>query len=322
MIRTQLTLASGERHEGGTELISRWRENTGSFLWMDIQNEPQDIESHWLLEFHCHPLAIEDAQRFRHPPKYENFKDHALFIYRGITEFNSDLSISQMNIALFAGENFLISCHSQASMSINYYWIHAAEENLLKSPGLLTTRIIRFSVGRYLDKLLDFEPHLNELEDAMQERPSDDVMRDLILLQSRLRKLKRVFDYHETMIDDLQQDIPARFRQEYGDIDHAIHDLYERCERLHSLCTMYYEICGDLINGYLSLSSHKLNNTMGLLTVITAIFVPLTFIAGIYGMNFDKMPELHHPYGYFYTLGAMAIIAAAFGFIAFKRWLK
>src|SRR5690606_32392798 len=106
MIRTQLTLASGERHEGGTELISRWRENTGSFLWMDIQNEPQDIESHWLLEFHCHPLAIEDAQRFRHPPKYENFKDHALFIYRGITEFNSDLSISQMNIALFAGENF------------------------------------------------------------------------------------------------------------------------------------------------------------------------------------------------------------------------
>lgn len=322
MIRTQLVLANGERLEGGGELVSRWQESEGSFLWMDLQNETPDTESHWLLEFKCHPLAIEDVQRFRHPPKYENFKDHTLLLYRGITEFNNDLSVSQMNIALFAGENFLLSCHPQASMSINHYWIHSQDENLLQSPGLLATRIIRFSVGRYLDKLLAFEPRLNELEDAMQERPSDDVMRDLISLQSRLRKLKRVFDYHESMVEDLQQDIPARFHQEYGDIDHAIQDLYERCERLHSLCTMYYEICGDLINGYLSLSSHKLNGTMGLLTVITAIFVPLTFIVGIYGMNFDNMPELHHPYGYFYTLGAMAVIAIAFGYVAFNRWLK
>ena len=84
---------------------------------------------------------------------------------------------------------------------------------------------------------------------------------------------------------------------------------------------MYYEICGDLINGYLSISSHQLNNTMKVLTVITAIFVPLTFIAGIYGMNFDNMPELHATYGYFYTLGAMLIIAAGFGVVAYKKWL-
>jgi magnesium transporter len=84
---------------------------------------------------------------------------------------------------------------------------------------------------------------------------------------------------------------------------------------------VHHEICGDLINGYLSISSHQLNNTMRVLTVITAIFVPLTFIAGIYGMNFDNMPELHMPYGYFYTLGGMLVIAAGFGIVAFKKWL-
>jgi magnesium transporter len=191
----------------------------------------------------------------------------------------------------------------------------------LVSPGLLASRIMRFSVGRYLEAILAFEPRLNELEDCMQDQPNDNVMRELIAYQSRLRKLKRVFSYHERMIANLRADIPQQLIDEDGDIEHALQDLYERCERLHGLCTMYYDICGDLINGYLSLSSHQLNNTMRVLTVITAIFVPLTFIAGIYGMNFDNMPELHMHFGYFYTLGGMLLIAVGFGWVAYKKWL-
>ena len=84
---------------------------------------------------------------------------------------------------------------------------------------------------------------------------------------------------------------------------------------------MYFEICGDLINGYLSISSHQLNNTMKVLTVITAIFVPLTFIVGVYGMNFDNMPELHWHYGYFYILGGMLVFACAATAFSIKKWL-
>jgi len=226
-----------------------------------------------------------------------------------------------MTIALFAGDRCLISCHPRHSLGITHYWENAQQENLLVSPGLLASRIMRFSVGRYLEAILAFESSLNELEDAMQEKPNDEVMRELISYQSRLRKLKRIFSYHEKLVTNLLNDIPQRLIDEDGDIEHGLQDLFERCERLHGLCTMYYEICGDLINGYLSISSHQLNNTMRVLTVITAIFVPLTFIAGIYGMNFDNMPELHTPYGYFYTLGGMLIIAAGFGIVAFKKWL-
>ena len=70
-------------------------------------------------------------------------------------------------------------------------------------------------------------------------------------------------------------------------------------------------MCGDLVEGYISLSSHRLNNTMKVLTIITAIFVPLSFLAGLYGMNFDNMPELHFRYGYFVVLGLMALVATA-----------
>lgn len=321
MIRTQLLTTTGERLEGGSELIERWRSDNGSYIWIDLLNEEPKIEKGFLLSMGCHPLAVEDVQRFRHPPKTETFENYTLILYRGLTEFNKDLTIQQMTIALFAGDRCLISCHPRNSLGINHYWENAQQENLLVSPGLLASRIMRFSVGRYLEAILEFEPSLNELEDAMLEKPNDEIMRELISYQSRLRKLKRIFSYHEKLVTNLLKDIPQRLIDEDGDIEHALQDLFERCERLHGLCTMYYEICGDLINGYLSISSHQLNSTMRVLTVITAIFVPLTFIAGIYGMNFDNMPELHTPYGYFYTLGGMLIIAAGFGIVAFKKWL-
>ncbi len=321
MIRTQLLTAHGEHIHGSTELIERWRSEGSGYIWIDLLGEDSAIEKKFLLSMGCHPLAVEDVQRFRHPPKTETFDDYTLILYRGITEFNKDLTIQQMTIALFAGDRCLISCHPRNSMGINYYWENAHRENLLVSPGLLASRIMRFSIGRYLEAILEFEPSLNELEDSMQEKPNDEVMRELIAYQSRLRKLRRIFSYHEKLVTNLLKDIPQRLIDEDGDIEHALQDLFERCERLHGLTTMYYEICGDLINGYLSITSHQLNNTMKVLTVITAIFVPLTFIAGIYGMNFDNMPELHATYGYFYTLGAMLIIAAGFGIVAYKKWL-
>ena len=86
---------------------------------------------------------------------------------------------------------------------------------------------------------------------------------------------------------------------------------------------MYYDMCGDLIDGYLSLTSHKLNKSMKILTVITAIFIPLGLLAGIYGMNFDNIPELHNPNGYFILIGVMFLIASTL-LILFKKtkWLE
>lgn len=330
MIRTQLLSHDGKLTLGGDEQIARWRAEPNSYLWIDLNNESPEEESALLISLDCHPLAIEDVQRFRHPPKTETFNGHTLVLYRGITQFNPDLTIEQMSIALFSGERCLISCHPRESRGINYCWDsiqqgaqqNTPQQDLLKSPALLATKVMLFSVSRYLDALLEFEPHLNELEDAMQERPNDDTMRELIAYQSRLRKLKRIFSYHERLATNLLKNMPPLWIEEDGDIEHALQDLFERCERLHGLCTMYYEICGDLINGYLSITSHSLNNTMRVLTVITAIFVPLTFIVGIYGMNFRYIPELEWRYGYFYALGLMLVIAVGFGIVAYKKWLQ
>ena len=83
---------------------------------------------------------------------------------------------------------------------------------------------------------------------------------------------------------------------------------------------VFYSICGDLIDGYISITSHQLNQTMRVLTVITAIFVPLGFLAGLYGMNFDHIPELHMKGGYFVLLAVMGTIAV--GLLALFRKIR
>lgn len=95
-------------------------------------------------------------------------------------------------------------------------------------------------------------------------------------------------------------------------------DLLEQAERLHSLSSLLYETTGDLTDGYLSVSAHRLNNVMRVLTVVTVLFVPLTFIAGIYGMNFAYIPELAVRWGYFAVIGVMAAIAITL-LVLFKR---
>ncbi len=102
MIRTQLLTTHGEHLQGGKELIERWQRDNSGYIWIDLLAEEPVVEKQFLLSMECHPLAVEDVQRFRHPPKTETFDNYTLLLYRGITEFNKDLTIQQMTIALFA----------------------------------------------------------------------------------------------------------------------------------------------------------------------------------------------------------------------------
>ena len=106
------------------------------------------------------------------------------------------------------------------------------------------------------------------------------------------------------------------------DDDHAITDLYEQQERARSLADLFYGLASDLAEGYISVASHRLNHIMRVLTIITAVFVPLSFLAGIYGMNFENMPELDSRWGYFTLLGVMGLVAATL-LLTFrhKKWL-
>jgi len=251
------------------------------------------------------------------------FDDHLFILLRGLDAESQTLDFGTIQLALFFAPGFLLTRHNRKSISVNFWRDSPELVAMLAEGGIrLALEITITAAKRYLDLLLAFEPRLAELEDYLEQKPDDAAMKELTHYRTRLRKLRRDFNYHVRLFGSLREEECEYFDANSDEYKHLVIDVYEKHERLLSLCTMYYELAGDLIEGYISLTSHALNNTMRILTVLTAIFVPLGFLTGLYGMNFDNMPELHTQWGYFVTLGVMVtIIVALLAIFRFKRWL-
>jgi magnesium transporter len=322
MIRAKILSAEGRQVTGDARLIEQWRAAEGAFLWLDVESDITPAVRELLSQLGCDELAINDCSRRRHPPKLECFADNTFVLFRGIASIDDSLTLVPQQVGLWVGENFLISVHRGLSVSVNHFWEENLSQGSVASPRTLALRLLHFASGRYLDRILHFEDTLGELEDALLAGESEAVMKELVSYRSRLRKLRRTFSYHQRISEQLLHQGTPHLGEGEDDSHHLRRDLYDRSERLYSLCSMYYEICGDLVEGYISISSHALNNTMKVLTIITAIFVPLSFLAGLYGMNFDHMPELHLRYGYFGVLLVMGGIACAMLYLFRRiRWL-
>jgi magnesium transporter len=323
MIKTRLFL-SGKSQVGGVELIDTWRKEPESIIWMDLADNENAAEAELLMtNFGIHPLSIQDAQRERRPPKIEAFSACTFLLLKGLSADVNNIDFKTIQLAMFVGDRFLITRHNGPSMSINRL------EERLAMPDSLTTYseapklallLCRTMIDRYLNMLLALEPRLEELEELMLDQPDDGLLAELIGYKSDLNRLSRLATYHEQIFRELKDKSFPGFPG--GKTIHEIIDVWEQQERTCSLSRLYYETASDLIDGYISVASHRLNQIMKVLTIITAVFVPLSFLAGIYGMNFENMPELHSRSGYFILLGVMATIATLF-LLAFRRmkWL-
>lgn len=309
---------TGTCQTGGLELIDGWQANTQQLLWLDLDGSDHALEKKLLQEtFNLHPLAVSDAQRDRHPPKIELFQDHTFILLKGLSTNNDNIEYATLQLALFCHDNFIVTRHTADSPSTNLVWNQYQENPALFAAGTgpIAINISRILVDRYTSLILGLEPRLETLEDEMFENPNDEILAELIGYKGQLKKLRRIFTYHKSLFEILQRDTTPGIPDE---LTHNINDVYEHQERANSLAQLYYELASDLIDGYISLASHRLNQIMKLLTIITAIFVPITFIAGIYGMNFEHIPELHYHYGYFIAIGGMVSIVAVL-MIVFKR---
>lgn len=328
-IAVALRYADGRVLEGGLELIEQWKsEGESPFLWLDVLAPEADSIQNVLAGLPCHPLAIEDALRRVHPPKLEQFEDHVFILYKGLSNIGDNLEFTHQQVAFFVGNTFLVTLHVKASYGIDKAFNDANFMAQLRSPLKTALAVMRFSSDHYLRAVLDFEGKLTEMEDAIineesTEKSAEQAMSQLMRYRSQLVKLRRSFNYHLRIADGLRNtEELSHALPNINDDWHSITDMHDRFERLHSLVNMYYEICSDLLDGYLNMSSHKLNNSMRILTVVTSIFVPLGFLAGLYGMNFEYIPELKMQYGYFYLLGAMASVTTAMLYWFYKKeWL-
>ncbi len=312
---------SNQLRQGGAELLDEWDRSSQTTIWLILEDEPPELESKLLASrFGIHRLAIADALRDRHPPKIEPFQENTFILLKGLDADSDSLDFGTIQLSLFVGERFLVTRGSGRSLSTERVLADLLSGAIGPefSPAGLALRLCRAVADRFLPLLLSVEKRLEEMESEMLAKPSDELLAELVRQKGDLKRVLRILQYHAQVFSSARSSTPAQLAGH----DHELTDVQEQLDRLLSLARLYYELTDDLMNGYLSLSAHRLNQIMQTLTIVTVIFVPITFMAGIYGMNFEFMPELGFRNGYFILLGAMLTVVAAILLTFHRRgWL-
>jgi magnesium transporter len=289
-------------------------------LWLNLSNASMTEQQQLVAKFNIHPEIAEDFLRERHPPKLECSNGFTLMILRAYAgkDFKDYPGHAQLSL-LFSNQVLLYKCQLPEQE-----YAYALPSFDLKQPAMPIKDWVKHYIhavsASYLEKLINFEDELSEFEDAMLNHGDDQKMAQIMRYRSVFRKLDRNLAYQKDMFADLlEQESAHLLKSLFQAVE--LRDFYEKFERLHSMTQMYYDQLGDLVSGYMSTSSHQINERMKLLTMVSTVFIPLTFIVGMYGMNFDNMPELHFATGYYWTLAGMAGLAVAMllGF-KIKRW--
>ncbi|WP_338079028.1 magnesium/cobalt transporter CorA [Anoxybacteroides rupiense] len=288
-----------------------------SWYWVDF-HEPTDEEAKLLADFfHFHPLAIEDCLEFIQRPKLD-FYDQYLFMV--VHSINQE-TLEAEEVDLFIGQNFLVSFHKQSVWGINQVWERLqTEEHFQAGPFHVMYHVLDKLVDDYFPPMYRMEDMLNDLDENTNDHTIQEILEKVFDIRGDLSKLRRtIVPMRDLLYRIINSDRLQRMKEQHI----YFHDIYDHLLKLVEMIEANRDITSDIRDSYLSLNSNRMNTIMMTLTVITTIFMPLTFIAGVYGMNFDNMPELHWKYGYFAVLGVMALIAVAMFFLFKKKgWFR
>jgi len=283
------------------------------WYWVDFDN-PSGLELELFHKcFNFHPLSIEDSIYSLNKPKLDYYEKYSFFILNAL---RSD-TLEPTEVSLFVSHNYIVSFHTESLIEINEAWERVTGDNTNWDKGSI------FVTHQIFDKIVDlFFPAVSKIEDQLDDlyskeknKSTHNLLNELFQIRGDLQKIRRIV----TSMRDLLYRILNSERLE-GFKGHKIYfsDIHDHLLKLLDMVESSREITSDLRDSYLSINSNRMNTNMMVLTVITTIFIPLTFIAGIYGMNFEYMPELKWKFGYFLALGIMTGIGILM-FLWFKR---
>jgi len=317
---TAILCHNGKSLQGGLELIDQWEQHDNSWLWLDLENENSATEKSLLQDkFDFDELLVKEAQRVRHPPSVEFFPNYFYLLNKPLTSDSEDLDFSTHQFAIFCTSNLLVTMHRSHSSTVDIWQKNLLEDNSKLNPVNLVAAFNKRLTQRYGRILLDLEHRLDEIEDRLFVLRDNKLLQELVSYSTALRKMHRILTYHADAYHLLaQQQHEINQDVNYNKFD-GIHALMRR---YLSLSELYQNVIDDLANAYISLDSHHLNQIMKVLTIVTVVFLPLSLLVGVYGMNFEFIPELKIKYGYFILLATMLIIASGL-LLLFRRvrWL-
>lgn len=300
----------------------------GAVCWIDIQGAPDDATLADLQSlFGVHPLALEDFFDPAQRPKMEVFEQHLFFL---IDRLGADQgkAIGFERLAIFLGEGWVVSLFPPDAgdfLSPIYERLASTTTRMRARPAdYLAYALIDLVVDHFFLPLEKVGDRLEELEAQILRRATREDLSHIHALKVNLLRLRhRIWPMRE-LINAMIRD-ETRFIG--NDTKVYVRDCYDHIVQIMEINENFREIAGGMLDLYLSSSSNRTNDIVKVLTIISAVFIPLTFIAGVYGMNFNpqasrwNMPELNQPYGYVACLAVMfMIVIVQLVIFKIKRW--
>jgi len=298
------------------------REGSEALHWIDL--EDPTVKEATILEdpFHFHPLAIEDCLSEVHHPKVDDYEDYSFIIVHGIRfDAPTDQFITR-ELDIFLGKNYLITHHRGPMRSIT-----AAREQCGKNLQAAMPKGVDFLLHQILDQMFEhYFPNLDAIEDKIQlvqvevfENPTRETLDRIFVLKRDAMHLRRICTPQREIVHRLSR---GEFQAISPKAAIYFRDIYDNLYRIVDASFAYQDMIQGTLDAYLTAVSNRLNETMKRLTVIGAVFAALTVLTGVYGMNFEHMPELKWRYGYAMVWVLMAAITAGLiWYFRKKEWI-
>ncbi|HEX2834016.1 MAG TPA: magnesium/cobalt transporter CorA [Thermoanaerobaculia bacterium] len=308
--------------QGDASLIDAWARESDAKLWVDIQHPIHEVIEPLLEErFGFHELATEDSLSVNTLPKYDSFPDYDFFIFRTVDVNVSDHAAETYKIAAFLGRNFLITVHKQELRSIDDVCnrLRADRRLLQRGPDFLLYSIVDGMVDAHFPLVEQIEEAVDDLQDRIFENADETHLDELLHLKRDINVLRRHTLPQRELLNQISRG-DALFVQQ----PHLIYfrDVYDHMYRISETIDVDRDQMTGTMDAYLSVVANRTNEIMKVLTIFSATMLPLTLIAGIYGMNFDHMPELHWLHGYPFALGLMIGTGLMMlGWFAVRGWI-
>ncbi|MDQ2747446.1 MAG: magnesium/cobalt transporter CorA [Acidobacteriota bacterium] len=291
-----------------------------NLVWVDME-KPNEADEKVLADvFHFHPLTIEDAVATRNQPKVEAFPDYLFFIFHGVKLETNSYNFVTKELDGYLGKNFVVTYHHE-----NFRSIDKVKQQVRNSPFVcgrgadyLLHQILDELVDLYVPVVDDFDRAISDMEDRIfrSKTANDTILEEILNLKRSIARLRRITSKQLSVLYRISRGELPLIEESHLPF---YRDVYDHLLRVGDLAESYRELISGLLDIQFNVVSNRTNEIVKVLTIFSAIILPLSLIAGIYGMNFDDMPELHTRDGYFVTLGVMGLIVVG---LLFYFWRK
>lgn len=305
--------------------------DTESVSWVDVRGlGSEDILQRLGQVFELHPLVLEDIVNVPERPKVEDYEDQLVIIARMVMPKKKSHGFHSEQVSLVLGKHYLLTVQEEPKRDC----FEAVRSRIFKNKGIICKKGPDYLTYALMDAIIDgffpvlekYGERIEDLEDEVISQPTPKTLKKIYKVKRELLQLRRAIWPQRNLLHTLIQDENEMISHE---VRVYLRDCYDHAVQVIDMLETYRELASGLMDVYLSAVSNRMNEIMKLLTVISAIFIPLTFIAGVYGMNFNtekspyNMPELNWYWGYPACLAVMAVIAGILLYIFWRKgWLE